>query len=303
MELEQLPRCLDLYASSGFTLNQEKCNLLMNSLVVLQNENHFKKVFFWGQIYGIQDDYYIAYGYDKDALRSRVFYYSRNAITWVLVPTLKPKERKHYLAHISSNRFFGNPSTVVEVLDEKPSEETIKEKKKVVDEGEEQEEMTDEQIDSLRAMEIVEEYKLKEEDRLAALIRFINQEAMVVPRGALFKQTNGRVVPNPGFKGLRLEEATILSNYMHCRIPRERWEINVGRRPDYNYATDFLDTIAEDIPKNHAWSVQVCQGNRIVVLRSLYWHGLTFYHLLNTKIYGCLYMGFGEKNIDIPFMI
>lgn len=96
---------------------------------------------------------------------------------------------------------------------------------------------------------------MKEEDRLAALIKFINQEAYVIPRGALLKQTSGRVVPNPAFKGLRLEEATILSNYMHCRIPRERWEVNVGRRPDYNYATDFLDTIAEDIPKNRMFEL------------------------------------------------
>lgn len=75
MDIEHLPLYLDLLANSGVTLNHEKCNMLVNSLVILQNENHFKRIFFWGQIYGLQEDYYIAYGYKKDALRGRVFYY------------------------------------------------------------------------------------------------------------------------------------------------------------------------------------------------------------------------------------
>lgn len=60
---------------AGITLGAEKYILLQNSLVILQNENHFKNIYFWGIIYGLQFDYYIAFGYEKDALLGKVFYY------------------------------------------------------------------------------------------------------------------------------------------------------------------------------------------------------------------------------------
>lgn len=52
-----------------------------------------------------------------------------------------------------------------------------------------------------------------------------------------------------------------------------------------------------------SWSVQMERGNALVVLRSLLWPGLTFYHTPNTKSYGYVYVGTGEKNIDLPFML
>jgi len=39
------------------------------------------------------------------------------------------------------------------------------------------------------------------------------------------------------------------------------------------------------------------------VLRSLLWPGLTFYHAPRTKNYGYIYVGTGEKNLDLPFML
>lgn len=45
------------------------------------------------------------------------------------------------------------------------------------------------------------------------------------------------------------------------------------------------------------------KGNSLVVLRSLLWPGLTFYHVPHTKNCGYVYVGTGEKNIDLPFML
>ena len=45
------------------------------------------------------------------------------------------------------------------------------------------------------------------------------------------------------------------------------------------------------------------RGNALVVLRSLFWPGLTFYHAPRTKNYGYIYVGTGEKNLDLPFML
>lgn len=52
-----------------------------------------------------------------------------------------------------------------------------------------------------------------------------------------------------------------------------------------------------------SWSIQMERGNALVVLRSLLWPGLTFYHAPRTKNCGYIYVGTGEKNIDLPFML
>lgn len=52
-----------------------------------------------------------------------------------------------------------------------------------------------------------------------------------------------------------------------------------------------------------SWSIQMERGNALVVLRSLLWPGLTFYHAPRTKNYGYIYVGTGEKNLDLPFML
>ena len=77
----------------------------------------------------------------------------------------------------------------------------------------------------------------------------ISDESAVVPRGALFKRTDGYVVNNLAFKGLTLVEAQQLCNYHHYRKPQQRWNTNLLKQPEYNYATDFLDSIDIDIPE------------------------------------------------------
>lgn len=52
-----------------------------------------------------------------------------------------------------------------------------------------------------------------------------------------------------------------------------------------------------------SWSIQMERGNSLVVLRSLLWPGLTFYHAPRSKNYGYIYVGTGEKNMDLPFML
>lgn len=52
-----------------------------------------------------------------------------------------------------------------------------------------------------------------------------------------------------------------------------------------------------------SWTVQLEKGGTVVVLRSLLWLGLTFYHVPMTKQYGYVYFGTGEKNLDLPFML
>lgn len=90
--------------------------------------------------------------------------------------------------------------------------------------------------------------ELKEEDRLATIVETITEDAVIIPRGGWFKCTNGDVIENLAFEGLDLTDATNLKSYLHARSPQQKWNTNLLTRPDYNYATDFLDTIDLDVP-------------------------------------------------------
>ena len=52
-----------------------------------------------------------------------------------------------------------------------------------------------------------------------------------------------------------------------------------------------------------SWSLQFERGSGLVVLKSLLWQGYTFYHVPGTTMFGSVYVGTGEKNLDLPFML
>lgn len=75
MESGNLHLNVDYVGSSGIILSPERKAALQTSLVILQNENKFNKVYFWGKIVGVSDDYYIAQGVYKDEfVGKRTFY-------------------------------------------------------------------------------------------------------------------------------------------------------------------------------------------------------------------------------------
>lgn len=66
---------IDYVGSSGIILSPEQKAALQTSLIILQSENKFKKVYFWGKILGIKDDYFIAQGSGKDEMVDRRTFY------------------------------------------------------------------------------------------------------------------------------------------------------------------------------------------------------------------------------------
>lgn len=75
MEAESLHLNIDYVGSSGIILSPEQKAALQTSLVILQSENKFSKVYFWGKILGIKDDYFIAQGAGKDEMEGRKTFY------------------------------------------------------------------------------------------------------------------------------------------------------------------------------------------------------------------------------------
>lgn len=276
MNLDSILNTLETSGHSGHVITTEESLVLYNSLLLLQNENHFRRIYFWGRIFGADKDYYIAYGYVRDALTGRIYYYSTNCTDWGLLP--QPTEKAKTLVPLCTTRFQGDPALVIDILLEK------------------------DEIALGPPLDKPQIHQLKEEDRLAATIFLINEEAVAVPRGALFKRPDGVVVENLSFEGLSALEADEIKCYLHYRNAHNKWNTNLLTRQDYNYALDFLDTLDEDLPEG-CWSIRMVAGRTLAIVRSLYWPGMIIYHFIDTPKFGFVYFGNGKRVVDVPFML
>ncbi|NXK85442.1 RSPH9 protein, partial [Formicarius rufipectus] len=275
MEAQGLPAALALVAGGGAGLSPEKRAALGVSLPLLQRDYHFDRVWFWGCIQGVRGVYYIAEGLRPDRAAPRTRLYSLNCLDWsLLTPATKEMLAQ---AEELKGRFQGDPSHEYNLAD--------------------------------LSVEVAErlfgggkEPVVKEEARLIATIELIDRAVGIVPRGAFVKTPLGPVYENRHFEGLSLAEAKKLSSYFHFTEPVNLKNKTLLEKANLDPSTDFLDSLEHDIPHG-SWSVQLEKGGAVVVLRSLLWLGLTFYHVPMTKQYGYLYFGTGEKNLDLPFML
>ena len=209
-----------------------------------------------------------------------------NGLEWAILPKVDASLRKK--AEQVRGRFTGDPSFEMEYKIERRQYPT----------GDE-EEIGEGHVDT-------EVISLKEEDRLAAAISLIDEDTMVIPRGAYVRRPTGSVASNRTWEGLNAADAILPKNYVHFRKPQlgdDREEIAMvmqsRRRPVAGL--DFMDSIEHDIP-NGCWTCQLHRGTT-VVMKSLLWLGYFFYHMPDTRQFGSVYFGYGQKNLDLPFML
>ncbi|XP_004739872.1 radial spoke head protein 9 homolog isoform X3 [Mustela nigripes] len=276
MDAESLLLSLELASGSGQGLSPDRRASLLTSLTLVKRDYRYDRVLFWGRILGLVADYYIAQGLSEDQLAPRKTLYSLNCMEWSLLPPAT--EEMVVQTSVLKGRFMGDPSHEYEHTElQKMSEgEKVFEEEVVV--------------------------QIKEETRLVSVIDQIDKAVAVIPRGALFKTPFGPIHVNRTFEGLSLSEAKKLSSYFHFKEPVELKNKTLLEKADLDPSLDFMDPLEHDIPKG-SWSIQMERGNALVVLRSLLWPGLTFFHAPRTKNYGYIYVGTGEKNIDLPFML
>ncbi|XP_074102921.1 radial spoke head protein 9 [Cotesia typhae] len=280
MEYNKLSESIDTVGYSGVCIGTERSQLLKNSLLLLGKENNFDKIYYWGRINGIERDYYIAYGHGKDYLRNQTYYYSFNCLDWLLLP--KATKTDKVISSLLTNYFQGDPSvkTSAQVPDFSLSDE---ETSKSIENG-------------------VTSCEIKEEDRLSATVDLINNDSIIIPRGSWIKHPSGDVGKNAAFTGLNLNECLELKSYLHARLPLRKSDMNLIKKQDYNCALDFLDSIDIDLSKE-CWSLQLHLKDNLIIIRNLYWPGMTFYHKINSSEYGSIYVGDGIKNKCLAFMI
>ncbi|XP_039087188.1 radial spoke head protein 9 homolog isoform X2 [Hyaena hyaena] len=270
MDAESLLLSLELVSGSGQGLSPDRRASLLTSLKLVKRDYRFDRVLFWGRILGLVSDYYIAQGLSEDQLAPRKTLYSLNCMEWSLLPPAT--EEMVAQTSVVKGRFMGDPSHEYEHTELQK-----------MNEGE-------------------EEVVIKEETRLVSVIDQIDKAVAVIPRGALFKTPFGPIHVNRTFEGLSLSEAKKLSSYFHFREPVQLKNKTLLEKADLDPSLDFMDSLEHDIPKG-SWSIQMEKGNALVVLRSLLWPGLTFFHAPHSKNCGYIYVGTGEKNIDLPFML
>ena len=108
MDSQQLHLNIDFVGSSGIILSAEQKATLQNSLTILKNNMKFSKVYFWGKVLGVKNDYFIVQGIGKDELGEKKTLYSNDCISWGLLPVATDAVKQQ--AKLAKGRFTGDPS-------------------------------------------------------------------------------------------------------------------------------------------------------------------------------------------------
>lgn len=271
MDSDKLLSDIGYLEGCGTILSQEEMASLQTSLILEKSKNKFQCVCFWGRIHGVKRNYYIAVGIGGDQILDRKYLSSQDALNWGLMNHVTPEMLSK--AQKVKGRFTGDPA-----FDYEQSETLYTQEASGVP-------------DTSSAL------KMKEEDRLAAVVKLIEKECSLAPRGALMRTPLEQVIVNGCFEGLSEGHSTKLASYLHLREFKKQEGDSTG-----DPAFDFLDTLEADIPLG-CWSLQPERGSGLVVLRSLNWIGFSSFHVPDSRKYGYLYFGTGEKNYDLPFML
>ncbi|XP_039605722.1 radial spoke head protein 9 homolog [Polypterus senegalus] len=286
---------MNLSLDVAFSIEQKSA--LQASMVILQKEYKFNQVLFWGKILGIKADYFILKGLGTNELNDKAFLYSLNCMEWFLLPPVS----EDFVQNVTSIKgpFVGDLSFEYEYTDASLADEEHTKPEDVTQVLVAN--LPDIHVDTFISLLILTKVHINEEVRLVAVITLIEREAAVVPRGAYIKDSQGFITVNRMFEGLSMNEAKKLESYLHFSNPVNKVKRSLLLKADYDPSIDFLNSLEDDKPKG-TWILQFQKGNSVVLLRSLLWLGLSFYHYLSTINHGYVYVGTGQKNLDFPFM-
>lgn len=260
MNVKNLRNSLSIISNEiGIKLNPFETILIEQSLRLLQHDNKLSDVYFWGRVETLADKcYYIAFGYIDDVLSNRRFFYSLNSTEWFLLP---PEASDVVFGNQS---LTGNPAHLIEVK-QVNMHENDRNRNASSPNGREE-----------------DVHRMREEDRLATLVNQITDEAALLPRGALYRRPDNRIIPNcnPGYGPVAA--ATV--------DPADYQHLTIGDKSHVKTYDHFAITI-----DNH---------EKCFYIKSLQWPGMIMFHERSTNgDYGFVYFGDGRKNFDVPSMI
>ena len=276
------------------------------------NELHLatkhEELYFWGKINGEENDYFVAFGINfrnNYGFPKKIFYYTpSNTFKFEELPETFPYHdedfKKTYWKALK-----GKPEDIIKKYKEDiPEGEQNQEPPQENKEGEAQPKIQDPDasVDDNAPKKEPPKENFTEKLKLSYLIRQIDVDTCIIPKGALKLTAEHEFRINRGFKGLNKDDLDNENNFLHFRpIITEDKKLFI-ENIDAIFSEDILDPITTDIVKG-SWSIQLDATKTIVNLRNLLWPGFFAVHQSGSNLYGSIYFGDGKKNADLPFMI
>ena len=273
---------------SGICLSIEEEIKLQTTLDQLKSDIKCDEMLFWGKVNGIEKDYYIALalyykGYQK--FPKKVFFFATSSnFVFSELPPIQKHQLKDF--HKFNTYFIGNPDIILQKYDD------VEEKSNHI---------LDEEIENGVFNPVPKLKNLTESDRLSFVVRTIDNDTSVVPVGGFKMLPISEMRRNDIFEGLTTDQIGNIKNYLHFRyvLGQDKRDLIEMGKGVFDFA--FLDCLADDELKG-SWSIQLDSSKTVSHIRSLIWPGYFAYHIANTDLFGGIYIGYGVKNIDIPFM-
>ena len=274
----------EISAVNGICLSLEERFKLLTMLDQLKSDIQCDEMQFWGKIIGAEKDYYISkalyYKGYQNFPKKKYFFCSSSNFLFSELPDIQPHHIDDFYKF--DTYFIGNPDIILEKYDSEQNKninevigETFKPKLK--------------------------KKNMTETDRLSFVVRTIDHDTSIVPVGGYKMLPINEIRRNDLFEGLSSEDLDKKEKYVHFR-PVENQEkkdkIAMGKAI---FDFEFLDTIADDAVKD-SWSLHVDSTKTVCTLRNLIWPGYFAFHKANTDQFSGVYLGYGIKNVDIPFM-
>ena len=275
----------EISAANGVCLSLVERIKLETTLDQLKSDIKCDEMQFWGIIYGAEKDYYISkalyYKGNLEFPKKKYFFCSSSNFIFSQLPDIQPHHIQNF--HKFNTYFIGNPDIILEKYDSDNYSNL------------------DEELvgDSFKPK--IKKKNMTETDRLSIVVRAIDRDCQVVPVGGFKMLPINELRRNDLFEGLNSEDLDKKEKYVHFR-PVENQEkkdkIAMGKAI---FDFEFLDSIVDD-PIKDSWSIHVDSTKTTSTLRSLVWPGYFAFCKANSDQFGGVYIGYGIKNIDIPFM-
>jgi radial spoke head protein 9 len=275
----------EISAANGVCLSLIEKLKLETTLDQLKSDIKCDEMQFWGIIYGAEKDYYIAkalyYKGNPEFPKKKYYFCSSSNFIFSQLPDIQAHHIQNF--HKFNTYFIGNPDIILEKYDSENNSNL------------------DDELSGDTFKPKIKKKNMTETDRLSFVVRAIDRDCSVVPVGGFKMLPINELRRNDLFEGLNSEDLDKKEKYVHFR-PVENQEkkdkIAMGKAI---FDFEFLDSIVDD-PIKDSWSIHVDSTKTISTLRSLVWPGYFAFCKANSDQFGGVYIGYGIKNIDIPFM-
>ncbi|KAH7445769.1 hypothetical protein KP509_01G023300 [Ceratopteris richardii] len=319
---------MEILGPSGIVIPTEQRAALRRSLAVKKRDARLRAITLWGRLLtSTGRDYLLARGCNGISPSTKHFdthyYYSQDGVVWMDLQA--PSEEIRQASRSIRGCFTGEPSHIFSVelpavpysqnLEAGESERTDSVEKRAEGESQNQGEAESQEgaeRTEVKAEEADPEIEIRQDDeedmnedaedggdndkskvrsgfrtvdvreleRLATFMHEVDHDCGVVPKGFLIYNSKKELVSNVNFPGIKFP--TFLDSYVHLFQSYEE------------------SPLSDDV--KGSWSLEEVPFEG-VILRSLWWPGYVFYYTENSKDFGSFYLGMGEKNMDLPFMI